>query len=74
SRTGHERFSFDNACRKQVGENLTLVLYQHILTQSSAINLSQPLVFCQLNESYCKPLATMDKVSYNEQKSIVDLH
>ncbi|CAF3662360.1 unnamed protein product [Adineta steineri] len=48
---------------EKIGENLTLVLYQHILTQSSAINLSQPLVFCQLNESYCKPLATMDKFS-----------
>ncbi|CAF4185154.1 unnamed protein product, partial [Adineta steineri] len=48
---------------EKIGENLTLVLYQHILTQSSAINLSPPLTFCQLNESYCKPLATMDKFS-----------
>ncbi|CAF1239524.1 unnamed protein product [Rotaria sordida] len=45
------------------GQALALSLYQHILTPSMTKNWSTPLIFCQLNESYCKPLADIDKFS-----------
>ncbi|CAF3366663.1 unnamed protein product [Rotaria sp. Silwood1] len=45
------------------GQALALSLYQHILTPSMTTNWSTPLIFCQLNESYCKPLVDIDKFS-----------
>ncbi|CAF2739012.1 unnamed protein product [Rotaria sp. Silwood2] len=45
------------------GQALALSLYQHILTPSMTTNWSMPLIFCQLNESYCTPLVNIDKFS-----------
>ncbi|CAF1567664.1 unnamed protein product [Rotaria magnacalcarata] len=45
------------------GKALALTLYQSILTPTTASNWSTPLIFCPLNESYCRPLATIHKFS-----------
>ncbi|UJR27289.1 hypothetical protein I4U23_008584 [Adineta vaga] len=46
---------------EKLGQNMTLSLYQQILTPTMTVNWSTPLIFCQLNESYCEPLVQFDK-------------
>ncbi|CAF0757101.1 unnamed protein product [Adineta ricciae] len=46
---------------EMLGRKMTLSLYQHILTPTATANWSAPLIFCQLNESYCDPLSKLDK-------------